>query len=204
MSVAADPPSASPPAHPDRGRAMARSLAAAARAAGLPDDGVELLSRAHALAMEPRTEALDDDHHPAYLHPGRTALVLLRDAEVRDARVLAAATLVESRDGALRVEEARVRARLGEGMADLVAAVPAPGSEGLAEALVTAPEEVRLVALAEHLDHLRHLHVRGRAPDWEERAAEVEAVWLPMAGRTHERLAGRYRHWLRVFRRRLA
>lgn len=188
--------------HENRGVAMARSLAGAARVHGLADEGVELVSRAHALAMEPRTRSLDDDHHPAYLHPGRTALILLRDAGTVDPEVLAAAVLVETRDPPLRVEEVRVRKVLGDQVARRVAASPAPGAPDLAEALVTADRDVRLVALAEHLDHLRHLHVRGPAPDWGERLEEVEAVWLPVAERTHARLARRYRHWARTFRRR--
>ena len=183
---------------------MARSLARTARSFGLSDEGLELLTSAHALAMEPRTRTLDDDHHPAYLHPGRTVLVLLRDAAVREARVLAAGALLESRDGGLQVALDAIEEELGHGVAGLVAEAPAPGEEGLAEALVTAPEEVRLASLAEHLDHLRHLHVRGPAPDWGERLEEVEAVWLPVARRTHEGLAGRYAHWAKVFRRRLS
>jgi hypothetical protein len=147
--------------------------------------------------------ALKDDHHPAYLHPGRSALILLRDASVTAAPVLAAACLVETRDPELRVAPERIDQVLGPDVGELVAAAPPPGSEGLAEALVTASGEVCLVALAEHLDHLRHLHVRGPEPDWPERLDEVEAVWLPVAERTHARLATRYRHWARTFRRRL-
>lgn len=182
---------------------MARSLEGALRAHGVDASGAEKVGRAHLLAMEPRVRRLGDDHHPAYLHPGRTVLVLLRDAEVSDPSALAAGALVESRDRELRVPAARIRGVLGEAMAAWVGAVPSPGSEGLAEALVTAPPEVRRVALAEHLDQLRHLHVRGPAPDWRRSFDEVVQVWLPVAERTGTRLAARYRHWTRTFRRRL-
>lgn len=190
--------------HEDRGVAMGRSLARTARLFGIPDEGVALLVRAHGLAMEPRVRLLDDDHHPAYLHPGRTALVLLRDADVRDGGVLAAGSLLETRDAPLRVVPDRVRDKMGAEVAALVEAAPAPGSPGLAEALVTASRAVCLASLAEHLDQLRHLHVRGPEPDWAERLEEVEAVWLPVARRAHPRLAVRYGHWARTFRKRLA
>lgn len=189
--------------HGDRGAEMARSLARAVRGQGVPDAGVARVEEAHGLAMEPRVRALRDDHHPAYLHPGRSALILLRDASVTAVPVLAAACLVETRDPELRVAPERIGSAVGPDVEELVAAAPPPGAEGLAEALVVAPEEVRLVALAEHLDHLRHLHVRGPEPDWPERLDEVEAVWLPVAERTHARLATRYRHWARIFRRRV-
>lgn len=190
--------------HEDRGVAMGRSLVRTARSFGVSEEGIALLARAHGLAMDPRVRFLDDDHHPAYLHPGRTSLVLLRDADVRDGVVLAAGSLLESRDASLRVELRRVRDDMGEDVAALMEAAPAPGSPGLAEALVTAPRTVCLLSLAEHLDHLRHLHVRGPEPDWGERLEEVEMVWLPVAHRAHPRLAGRYAHWARTFRKRLA
>jgi (p)ppGpp synthase/HD superfamily hydrolase len=188
----------------DRGTAMAASLARTARSFGVDPEGIALLGRAHALAMEPRMAALDDDHHPLYLHPGRTVLVLLRDASCRDGRVLAAAALTETEDEALCVPEAVVRATVGDAVADLVHAVPAPHAESLAEDLVVADETVRLVALAERLDHLRHGHLRDADPAWRRAVhAQAESVYLPVAERTHPRLAQRYRHWCRTFGRRL-
>ncbi len=189
--------------HEDRGVAMARSLGRTARSFALDGPATSLVEAAHELAMEPRRSALDDDHHPAYLHPGRTVLVLLRDASVRDPVTLAGGALLETRDLELRVSPARVE-ELDAEVAALVRAAPRPGDEDLAEALVTAGEGTRLASLAEHLDHLRHLHVRERAPDWEERLEEVERVWLPVAERSASTLGRRYRHWVKVFRRRLA
>lgn len=184
---------------------MAASVARTARSFGVPPDGVARLARAHAQAMAPRIRALGhDDHHPLYLHPGRTVLVLLRDAGVTDADVLAAAALTESEDRAFRIGSEQVREVAGEAVAKLVSGIPLPGSETLAETLVMAGEPVRLVALAERLDHARHAHLRAADAAWRKSLhEEVGAVYLPVAERTHPRLAQRYRHWWRVFGRRL-
>lgn len=189
----------------DRGTAMAASVVRAARTVGVPAEGIPLISRAHALAMRPRVAAFDDDHHPLFLHPGRTVLVLLRDVGCLDPLTLAAAVLVESEDEALRVPGAEAEALAGPAVADLLARVPLSGREDLAEALVTADETVRFVALAERLDHLRHAHLRDAPAGWGPAIlAEAEAVYGPVAHRTHPRLAQRYDHWCRAFRRRMA
>lgn len=188
----------------DRGAAMAASIARAARSVRMSEDGIRGLSRAHALAMEPRVAALDDDHHPLFLHPGRTVLILIRDVGCADPRMLAAAALVESEDAELRTDAAVIRASLGDEVAELVQRVPFARTESLAEVLVTAPDSVRLVALAERLDHLRHAHLRDAAREWRTLVhAEAEAVYLPVAMRTHSRLTERYQHWCQAFARRL-
>ncbi len=178
---------------------MAASVARTLRSRGMDAEGLSLLSRAHAVAMEPRMRLLHDERHPMLLHPGHTVLVLVHDADLLDARVLAAAAATESEDAGLRVSLARVRELLGEDVAELVAAVPRAESATLTEDLVTASPEARLVALAERLDHLRHAHLRDDA-SWG-RAAHEQAlrVYLPVAERTHPRLAGRYRYWCRKF-----
>jgi (p)ppGpp synthase/HD superfamily hydrolase len=183
---------------------MAASVRRTARSFGVDAEGVALVGRAHALAMEPRVAALDDDHHPLYLHPGRTVLILLRDASCLDAATLAAAALTETEDEAFRIDPEVVAAVVDADVAHLARAVPLPASESLAEDLITAPEAVRLVALAERLDHLRHGHLREADHVWRATVhAQAEAVYLPMAERTHPRLAQRYRHWCRTFARRL-
>ena len=183
---------------------MAASVVRAARSLGVPLEGVRALSRAHALAMEPRVAALADDRHPSFLHPGRSVLILLRDTSCRDPVTLAAAAVVESEDRALAVAPAGILRELGEQVAALAAAVPLPGSDTLAYDLVTAEERVRLVAIAERLDHLRHGHLRDADRSWR---AEVHrqalSVYLPIAQRTHPRVAQRYEHWCRTFQRRL-
>lgn len=184
---------------------MAVNLKRVARELGLTPEGVARLSTAHALAMAPRVAMLNNQRHPVYLHPGHTVLVLLRDAGVVDPVILCAAALTESEDAELRVARKRIGSEVGADVADLVEAVPMPRREALMEEMVVAPEPVRLVALAERLDHLRHAHMRDAGDAWR-RAVHEEAmrVYLPVAERTHPRLAARYRHWGRAFARRLA
>lgn len=163
-------------------------------------EDVATLSRAHTLAMAPRVAALDDDHHPLYLHPGRSALILMRDVGTTDPTVLAGALLTESEDEAFRIPVSRVGEAVGDEVARLVSVIPGPGDEDLAEALVVAEEEVRLVALAERLDHLRHAHLREADPGWKRLIHEQAVrVYQPVAHRTHPRLAQRYDHWCRTF-----
>lgn len=182
---------------------MAASVVRAARSAGVDEEGVELLGRAHLLAMEPRARQLPDDHHPQFLHPGRTVLILLRDVGVRGGTVLSAAAVTESEDVSLRVDPARIGQALGDGVRRMVGRIPRPDSETLAEELVTAPTEIRLVALAERLDHVRHAHLRSRDERWRRCVhTQTESVYLPVAERTHPVLARRYRHWCRTFTRR--
>jgi len=184
---------------------MAVSVANTATAAGLPDDAVELLGRAHALAMAPRIAALDDDHHPAYLHPGRNALVLLRDVGAVPVEVLCAAAVHETEDPELRVGLEAIRAELGDAIADMVASFPLPDDERLLERLVTLERGPLLAALAERLDQFRHAHMRrDRDVAWRRRLhAEAGEGWAPVADRTHPRLADRFHHWHDAMGRRL-
>lgn len=184
---------------------MAVNLPRVAQEFGVTPEGVARLNTAHALAMAPRVTALRNQRDPVYLHPGHTVLILLRDAGIVDPVILCAAALTESEDSAFRIVPDRIRAEVGEDVAGLVAAVPMPRRETLAEELIAAPERVRLVALAERLDHLRHAHMREVDQAWR-RAVHEEAmrVYLPVAERTHGKLAARYRHWGRAFARRLA
>ncbi len=182
---------------------MGGSVVAAAEALGLSDDEVDLIGYAHALAMVPRIATLDDDHHPAYLHPGRTALVLLRDVGPLPVEALVVAAVHEGIDDDLRVRHDVVAVELGEAVAELVESLPLPGDERLAERLVTLDEVFLLATLAEHLDHLRHAHLRGDL-DWQGLHDEASSVWVPVAERAHPRLADRYQHWYRTFARRLA
>ncbi len=184
---------------------MAASVVRTARSLGVSTESIPVVSSAHALAMEHRAGALGDDRHPAFLHPGRSVLILLRDVGCRDPVMLAAVAVVESEDAELRVPPALVRSVLGDDVAALAEAVPMPGAESLAYDLVTAEERVRLVALAERLDHLRHGHLRDAERAWRAAAHhQAVAVYLPVAHRTHPRLAQRYGHWCRTFARRLA
>lgn len=186
-----------------RSDAMGASVVSAGARAGLSEADAGRLEAAFRLAMSPREADLTDDHHPAFLHPGRVILVLLRDAGVTDLHSLQVGALLESRDPLLRVDADVIEAELGGAVAHARSAVPAPGSEELAERLVTLEPGLANAALAERLDHLRHEHLREPVTPWRVLADEVALVWLPVAERTSEPLARRYRHWLRTFERRL-
>ncbi len=184
---------------------MAERLRAAAAGHGFSADEIEGLLRAHGRAMEPRRRGVPDEHDFRYLHPGRTALVLLEDGGWADPLDAMAAALVESEDGELAVERASIGRVLGEEVAGRVDAVPVPagvrdGAE-LLEALVTAPRGAQLVALAERLDHLRHLHVRVRR--WGDRegagrsARQARDIYLPLARRVGGTLERRFDWWCR-------
>jgi hypothetical protein len=185
----------------DRARAMAGSVERIARAAGLGDDAVELVGRAYALAMEPRRVL--DEHDPAFLHPGRTILILLQDVGPLRSDLLAAAAVHESEEARFRLDLVDVRRELGAPVADRVATLPLPTDDDLVERLVTLDEGARLAALAERLDHIRHAHLREDPARWRALREEVSAAWAPVAERTHPRLADRYRAWLRAISRRL-
>ncbi|MBT8489338.1 MAG: hypothetical protein HKN72_04595 [Gemmatimonadetes bacterium] len=183
---------------------MARSLAGAVSAKGASGDEVAALSRAFHLAMGPRVDLLDDDHHPAYLHPGRGPLILLQDVGTVDVSVLMVAALHESRDHELRVPAAEVEAEVGPAAKAAVESIPRPGDERLVERLLTLGPGLSLAALAERLDHIRHLHVRkDLVDDWAPTYTEVLEAWLPFAERTNPQLARRYAHWARTFVKRI-
>ena len=182
---------------------MAASVATVATRKGLGPTAVSRIGRALAEAMKPREAALSDDHHPAFLHPGRVALVLLNDVPNPTVESIELAVLIESRDPELRVGDERVRNELGTRVAAARAAIPSPGSKELTERLVTLDDDAALAALSERLDHLRHEHLRDPVTPWPALVEEVSTVWLPVADRRSATLARRYRHWLRTFERRL-
>ncbi len=173
-------------------RDMQRRVERRLERSGLAVDGRERVLRAHAAALLHRLSVLADDEHFDALHPSRTLLILLDDCAVTDVRVLEAAATVESEHASLRVAAANA----------LAEAVPLPAAHpDLLEQLVVADEDVQLIALAERLDHARHLHLRDAA-DWVPFHALVEDVYAPVARRTHPRLGRRYDWWQRTFRRR--
>lgn len=174
-----------------------------AEALGMRVDVLHLLGRAHALAMQPRVRQLDDDHHPSYLHPGRTVLILLDDVGLAEPTALAAGALHESREPALRVSRSEVRRALGNEVGDFldgIAGLPR-SAESRTEALVTSSRETQLVVLAERLDQLRHAHL------WKNRNEEIQAyeearsLYLPLSLRANVVLGRRYTWWCRNFER---
>lgn len=143
-------------------------------------------------ALELRARSFGDEHFET-LHPGRTLLVLLDDCAVLDAGMLEAAASLDS-------EHPELRAPPGN---ELAGQVPMPdrAEDRLLEELLVTDHPVRLIALAERLDHARHLHLREPSR-WQDFHRGIGAVYAPVATRTNERLARRYDWWWHTFRRR--
>lgn len=182
-----------------RAEAMARRLDEAAARLGIDREGRALVERAHAIAMRPRLEAGVEDHDPDFLHPARCALILMDDAGAADPTTLAVSMLVETRTPALRAD-ARAIAALGPDVQALLAAVPDPAAgDRLVENLVAAPAPALQAALAERLDHARHLHLRP-SEEWADYHALTCAAYAPVAARAHPRLAERLSWWCGMFR----
>jgi hypothetical protein len=184
-----------------RAEAMARRVLRTAGRLGVDAPGLAVLRRAFDTGMARRIQSSLDDHHPDYLHPSRTALILMDDAHVADLDVLIAALLFETRDQSLAPDPSAVR-DLGPDAA-LVDSIPRPGGGGpsLVEALLDAPTAARLVAVAERLDHARHLHLRDPG-EWRPYHALTREVYGPIADRTHPALAGRIAWWGTTFEQR--
>jgi hypothetical protein len=156
--------------------------------------------------MRARSAASD----PAHLHPGRVALILLRDVGEVDPDVLAAGILAESRDVRLRVTGESAEEVLGarafrfwERLPELdwTAAPDLPAAEDgdgeLLEALVTAEPAVQRIALSEALDQIRHAHLWAGAEERARAARVAGAVLAPAATRVHPVLARRFDWWVR-------
>ena len=173
-------------------REMHLRLARRLESARLPAPDRARILEANAAALLHRQAVLQDEDHFEALHPTRTLLILLDDCDVVDADVLEAAPAIES-------EHAELRVAHRSALADLV---PVPSTaERLMEELVVASGEVRLLALAERLDHARHLHLREPGT-WTGFHGSIGAVYRPIAHRTQPRLARRYDWWWRMFERR--
>lgn len=187
---------------PDRAEAMGRRLARTADRLGMATDQRDLVVRAFRVAMEPRRARIREDHHPDYLHPARTALILMDDARLADAHVLATAAFLETRSPVLRVPDREVE-RVSEEVADRLTRIPRPEREGdrLLEALLGLDPDLAAVAVAERLDHARHLHLRPRE-EWRDYHATTCGTYAPVASRTHAALASRLEWWCATFRRR--
>lgn len=163
-------------------------------------------------ALAPRDAALDDDHDPRLLHPARTVLILLSDDGCRDADVLCAAAFAESLDEVLRADPSGLEVRLGGRTTRLALAVPRPanagvltdaagaaeGEDDLLERLVSAEPAAAVVALAEMLDHARHLHLRP-ALNWGAIHRLVNDAYVPAAARLSPLVGRRLQRWSEAF-----
>ena len=193
-----------PPGVPTRWERMIERLDRTALVHGVEAAGRRLIEDAFRAAMAPRLAVIHDDHHPDYLHPGRTAVILLDDLGVTGPVALAAACLVDTRRPEIEASDSEVEDRVGRDVLDFRDRVPRPGSERLLEDLLGSDPQVALVALAERLDHLRHAHLWGDLETARAAHAEGSAVYLSVAERAHPLLARRYRHCCRIFSRKYA
>lgn len=179
---------------------MARRIGAAAVRAGIGSTETQCTTAAFLAMIEERATFVTDEHDPDFLHTGRTAVILLEDVMVREGAVVAAAVLYDSMHPELCAAAFHLAAGCGRVAQQLLEELPA-GSEDDAErveALVTASEGARLVAVAERLDHARHLHLHD-ASQWRAFHEEFVRVFLPLAHRTHPQLAYRCDRWSTAF-----
>jgi hypothetical protein len=183
----------------ERVAAMAQRLERAARHVRLLADPDQTITRAFRAAMQPRTHFFSDLHHADALHPGRTGLILLEDVQVSDTAEVAAAILFDSLQPGLMVSDEIAAEAAGERAAALLQPMRLldDPAERL-ERLVSESDAVRRAALAERLDHARHLHLRPRET-WVEFHDQIRHIYLPAAQRTHAVLEWRFAWWLEMF-----
>jgi (p)ppGpp synthase/HD superfamily hydrolase len=184
----------------NRVETMALKLAVYAERAGADPGPIVAAYRA---AVELRLQHLRDVFHDKLLHPARNALILMEDASCTDAALLAAAALTETEYPELSLPAERIQREFGARIAELVREVPRPADAGdaLLERLVTSPDDVALIAVAERLDHARHLHFRG-ASIWRPFYEQIIDVYLPFSERVSPALARRLGRWAGAFERR--
>lgn len=187
---------------PERGERMLLRVATAARRLRLPPADESSIDAAVRVALEVRAAALEEDD-PSFLHPARTALILLEDVRLTDPVATPAAALIDSLDPERSAKSFDLaRSRLEPVVVELALRVPTPATAGeeLAEALVLAEPAARLIALAERLDHARHLHLRP-GTEWRPIHESVRSIYAPLAERTEPTLARRFRWWTDMFAR---
>jgi (p)ppGpp synthase/HD superfamily hydrolase len=183
----------------DRTREMARRVADTATQRGFSSADRDVIARAFSMAMEVRAEKLGDDHHPGFLHPGRTALILFDDADARTVSIVAAGCVLDSVHAELRVRPEL----LPDDVRELVEEIPVPDESGeqLLEMLLAAGQSAQVIALAERLDYARHLHLTP-ASEWRGFHGTAKEIYLPVAARAHPVLERRLRWWCDMFERR--
>lgn len=187
-------------AAPDRARAMAARIDRTAERLGVAPRDRDRIRAALDAVFAHRARVLPDDHHPDFLHPARSALILMDDVGVADAATLTAAVLAPDKG---RVAIAEPTGEAGQEAAAILDGMPGPDvpEERLLESLLAAPPAALLVALAERLDQARHLHLRDRS-EWQDYHRVTCAVYAPLAARTHPVLERRFDWWCRTFQRR--
>jgi hypothetical protein len=184
----------------ERAVAMSRRLARTAERAGLRGPERDRIVATFARVMDRRTPAIPDPAHIDYLHPARTALILLDDAGVTSIGALLAGLEYDSDRPDLSADAATLRRVAGDAAADVACQLPGPGLDdaALMEALVIADDDARNVAVAERLDHARHLHL-GPHSRWRAVHARIVNVWIPVSRRAHPMLSRRLDRWAEAF-----
>lgn len=178
----------------------------------LSDAAAEIIRGALIESLTLRDAIVEDDHDSRYLHPARTIRIMIADGECRSVDALAAAAFVDTVDrelvppppDRLHAITAAVPAPFaGEPDAgEPDAEEPDPHDDQLLERLVTADIHVGLIAVAERLDHARHIHLRNDI-DRPSFHAEVRSVYAPAARRIAAPIARRLDRWADAFERRL-
>lgn len=189
--------------HRDRAAAMADRLRWSAARVGLSPDDARSIGDCFLAAMQHRAALIPDDHHPDYLHPARTTLILTDDVGVRDPATLRAAAMFESARPDLVLDIDFIERTAGTDAAAIIRQLPAPRADPSSriEFLVSAPRNALALYLAGQLDYARHLHL-GDPARWEEGLDRVERFLIPLAQRCHPLLARRFERWAGAFRRR--
>lgn len=186
---------------PDRAEAMGRRLMRTAGRLGMDEAARALVLDAFRVAMKPRLARIREDHDPDYLHPARTALILMDDTGEADAVTLAAALFTETRDPTFAARPDAME-RVSPDAARLAAQIPVPDhTDRLLETLLALPDPGIRVAAAERLDHVRHLHLRAER-EWPAGHAATRDAYVPVARRVDATLAARLEWWCDMFGRR--
>ena len=181
----------------ERGAAMVRRVHAEACTL-VGDADARMVRDVLEAAIAWREQTIDDDHDARYLHPARTIRVLVADAALAHATALAAAALIDS------VDEALAPAALAAppDVQAFANGVPRYDGDDMIERLVTADPAASIVALAERLDHARHLHLRDDI-EWAAFHRSIRGHYIPAARRLSPALARRFERWADAFERRL-
>jgi len=186
---------------------MAERLQGALVDAGCPPTQLSPVLESFEEATLVRSHAGIGEQDPRFLHPGRTLLILLEDAQERDLELLAAAPWVETMERELLTRGGVGRSGPSAAVRQILDRVPvlSGGLGGEAEeasesawieALLGLEPPLLALSLSEALDQLRHLHLRPKDDPVPARvAARAEAVLVPLAERLGGTLGRRFRWW---------
>jgi hypothetical protein len=186
---------------------MADRLQGSLAEAGVPAGVQEAVVGSFSQAILLRGQRGIGEFDPRFLHPGRTVLILLEDAQVKEPHLLCAAPWLDTWEPTNPPEPKAWPPPPEPAVRQVLARIPLlseglggardPGEESAwLEALLGLEAPLLALTLAETLDHLRHLHLRAKEdPSRARAAARAEEVFLPLSERLGETLARRFRWW---------